>query len=91
MDYNDLQIQQFYARFEEKIAFLDALMARVTDGELVPLDTLDRDIDTLCKEVESADSAVAREVQPVMALMINRLDELVQALDAYKEKLMTED
>ena len=91
MDYNELQIQQFYARFEEKIAFLDKLMACVTNGELVPLEMLDSDINTLCKEVERADPAVAYKVQPIMAKMINRLDELVQALDAYKEKMMIED
>lgn len=89
MDYNTLQVQEFHTRFQAMITFLESLLARVDAGELVPLDHLDHDVDTLCKEVESAAPEIAREVQPIMAQMIHKLDELVEALNSYKEQLNT--
>ncbi len=90
MDYNTLQVQEFHRRFDAIIHFLDDLLQRTADGELAPLGSLDHDIDVLCKEVKNSAPEIAREVQPIMAQMIAKLDVLVEELNIYKLTLTTE-
>lgn len=91
MDYNTLQVQEFHQRFDAIIHFLDNLSQLTESGELVPMGKLDHEIDALCKEVKNSAPEIAREMQPVMAQMIAKLDSLVDELSAYKQSLLTEE
>jgi len=81
------QIEAFQSRFEEIDAFLDQVAEDLSQGVVRDLSGLDRVIDHLCAEVQSSDAAVAKDMQPVMAQMIGKLDTIVQDLEAHKQRL----
>jgi len=87
MDHNTVELQDFHQRFDSLRILVDTLLEHTRNGEIPPLGSLNRDVDLLCKEVKNAAPDICREMQPAMANIIAKLDELARELSLYKQKL----
>lgn len=82
----DPRLEEFNERFTALIGVIDNALAAIEGGTMPDLGTLDSDVAALCREVEKADAALAQGVQPLMAEMIGKLDQLAQGLMEYQQK-----
>ncbi len=73
-------------RFEDLIAYINKANEDVLDGRIGELADLDKDVTALCRDVESSEPALARDMQPLMAEMISKLDELAQNLTEFQQR-----
>ncbi len=80
-------IESYEERFHELTVFVEEALVKVLGGEMPDLSRLDGRVVRLCSDIESADPQMQSYVQPLMATMIGRLDELATALNDYQRKL----
>ena len=73
-------------RLQRHIDFIDEAVAQIRNGALPNLKPLD-DAMRLCTTVQKAKPAIAKELQPRMAEMIGRLDQLAMEIEAYRKEL----
>ncbi len=76
----------FEDRFHELISFVEEALHKVQEDEMPDLSDLDGRVSNLCRDVESAGQEAAESVQPLMADMITKLDELAMVLTEYQQK-----
>ncbi len=71
----------------EKInmAILDAETALRSDGKVVNMSAVDREVSVICQTVVKLPPAQAREIQPLMAEMIGNLERFAMALRDFKD------
>ena len=79
--------QQIAARLNELSDFIDEANAKLDDGEVVNLTHLDDEVATLCEQTLSLPPQEAAQIQPAMADMISKLEELGTALKEFQESL----
>ncbi len=75
----DLQEQ-----IENMILLVEGADRKVREGVIVDMNSLESDVAALCARVTQSDPVLARAVQPLMADLITRLDQLVVSLDDFK-------
>lgn len=75
------------AEMRKQIERLDDTIVKVRQNVLVDIGFMDKDVAVLCKRILNADPAVARELEPRMVEMINRLDELAIELKDYQDRV----
>jgi len=73
-------------RIETMIDFVVEAEQKAQNDEIADLKTLDGDITDLCNDVTSAEPETAKELQPVMATLISRLDDLATGLKECKKR-----
>lgn len=73
-------IEKIQARFNHLINFIEQANTDTIDGKTADLSDLDKHVNSVCNEVQEAGPDVAKEVQPLMATLISKLDELEQSL-----------
>lgn len=76
---------QIETRLDELTAFIEEAAASVQDGKMVGLHHLDDEIAGLCDAAVALPPNEAARVQPKMATMIKRLEELANALKDYQQ------
>lgn len=86
MDDISEKTQALNARFEALIVFLDETNAKTIEGKSIDLKDLDKTVSALCFDTENAPPEVAKNVQPLMASMITKLDELAENIKTLKRK-----
>jgi hypothetical protein len=74
-------------RFEDLIRFIDDRIFEAQANKPVDLGTLDQTVSKLCKEIERLKPEKARELQPFVAQMITKLDELGASIAEFKDHL----
>ena len=79
--------QQLEVKFEELIRFIDDACIAAGRGNSVNMDSLDQTVAQLLARVKRSGGAAARDIQPAMARMISKLDELTQILSEQKHLL----
>ncbi len=81
--------QNYEERFHELTVFVEEALVKVRNDEMPDLSQLDGRVAGLCADIEAAEPQVQSYVQPLMATMIGRLDELATALNEYQQKLQS--
>lgn len=79
-------IEKLQARFTHLINFIEQATTETADGSDADLSDLEGQVTQLCTEVKESEPDVAKNMQPLMASLISKLDELEQALRASKDK-----
>ena len=80
-------VQNLRSRFDGLITLIESAHQNIESDVLIKLSTLDQDVDALCKDVENSEPKVARDVQPLMAELITKLDGFAQGLIAYQQRM----
>lgn len=70
-------------QFEDMIAFVRDADRRVAAGEVLTLDTLDRDVARFCDLLDRADPDISQNIAPLMAEMVSALEDLAQTLRSH--------
>ncbi len=73
-------------RFEDLIEYIHKANEDVIGDRVCELTKLDETVAALCRDVGSAEPAVAKDVQPLMAEMISKLDELARNLTEFQQR-----
>lgn len=73
-------------RFETLIAFIVDSKTQVETDTIPELSDLDATVKALCTDVKKAEMETAQALQPVMGDMITHLDDLAEALRAYRDR-----
>ncbi len=73
-------------RFEDLIEYINKANEDVLNNRIRKLADLDQTVTTLCHDVEAAEPVVAKDIQPLMAEMISKLDELAQNLTEFQQR-----
>ena len=84
---SDDALKKLEKRFEGLIDLIQRARQKADADEILPLETLDRDVNALCEDVEKAETQVAKQTQPLMATLITELDNLAQSLVAYQARV----
>ena len=79
--------KNYEEQFHELTSFVEEALEKVKNDEMPDLSNLDERVSSLCGDIETADEDTKARIQPMMATMIGRLDELAQALTAYQQKV----
>ena len=79
--------EQIKSRLEELTSFIEEAQSELADGKVVNLSHLDNEVEELCQQTLSLAPQEAQQVQPVMATMISRLEELSVALQDFQKNL----
>ncbi len=82
--------QEYEERFQELTGFVEDALTKVKGDEMPDLSNLDERVSGLCSDIESADDETTARVQPMMAEMIGKLDELALALTEYQAKIQSD-
>lgn len=67
-------------RLAEKIDFINEATTKTLRGDQVPLGTLDKDVDTLCKEITNLPREQALQHQTSLVKLVEALDHLTTAI-----------
>ncbi len=78
---NDIRLQ-----LEKLIETIELASIKVSEGYVIELPTLQAEVEALCARVIKAEPHDARSMQPLMADLISRLDELAEHLEDFKSK-----
>lgn len=85
------QASQIIAELETLTAFIEDAQFKLSKGEVINISHVDAKVAQLCDQALSLKPADATQVQPAMADMISRLEQLGLALQDFqahlKEKL----
>jgi hypothetical protein len=81
--------EQLRTKMEQLNDFVLDAAARVSEGEMVDLSGMDRDVAAVCTKAVSLPPDQARDIQPLMAEMIGNLERLSTALKDYKDNIGT--
>ncbi|GJL84387.1 MAG: hypothetical protein DHS20C02_01620 [Micavibrio sp.] len=82
--------ENYEERFHELTTFVEDALTKVKSNEMPDLSNLDERVSGLCSDIEAADDETTARVQPMMAEMIGKLDELALALSEYQQKLQSD-
>lgn len=80
-------VQNLRSRFDGLITLIEKAHQNIESDILMKLSTLDQDVNALCEDVEKSEPKVARDVQPLMAELITKLDGFAQGLIAYQQRI----
>lgn len=75
------------SRMQELSAFIDEANTQVSGGQMVDLQGLDDEVASLCERTLALPPQDAVEVQPLMADMITKLEDLGRSLQIFQDKL----
>lgn len=78
---------QIASRLQDMTSFIEGAKARLDKGEVVSLSHLDAEVATLCDQTMRLQPSDASKVQPAMANMISKLEELGIALQDFKSRM----
>jgi altronate dehydratase len=89
MNYTSVQLHDFVRRFDDLTHLIETAKDKahhdnISDIQVLGLEKMESEIDTLCADIKAAPTDVAKNTQSLMAQMISRLDDLAQALQALK-------
>lgn len=84
---SDELLSEFEDRFASMIVIIDGALDALQASKMPDLGSLDSDVAKICRDVEAADPAIGQKVQPLMAEMIGKLDQMAQALMEYQQKI----
>jgi urease accessory protein UreF len=82
--------QKISQRLQELSDFIESAHTSLGEGEVVNLSHLDGEIEQLCNAALRLPPADAKEVQPVMADMISKLEALGLALQEFQNGLKSQ-
>lgn len=71
-------------KLEHLITLIEDADAQVRSGVVINLPSLEKDVETLCATIVSGDAQTARDLQPIMAILIGKLDTLAESLQHFK-------
>lgn len=74
-------------RLTQLTAFIETAEIQLSKGEVVNLSHLDSEVDELCNQATNLPPADIAKVQPVMATMISKLEQLGLALKDFQADL----
>ncbi|MCB1682484.1 MAG: hypothetical protein H6858_01155 [Rhodospirillales bacterium] len=80
-------LQSFELELESISQIITHAFDTLREGKAPVLNDLSDRIDRLCRNVSAAEGEIARQLQPVMAGMIQRLDELALEIQRYQSSL----
>lgn len=75
------------ARLQELTSFIEDARNKLSNGEIIKIAHLDGEIAQICNQTLSLPPKEAVQVQPIMANMISRLEELGLALKDFQNNL----
>lgn len=78
---------QIVDRLTQLTTFIETANMQLAKGEVVNLSHLDSEVDDLCNQTTSLPPTDIVKVQPVMANMISKLEELGLALKDFQAEL----
>lgn len=73
-------------RLNDLIQHIEKTKILLANGEVTPVNNLDQTIASLCADIEQSTPKVAKSVQPLMAQMITKLDELALIIQDAQSK-----
>ncbi len=73
-------------RFEDLITYIDKANEDISNGQARKLSALDKTVTALCRDMEDAEKSVANDMQPIMAELISKLDELERNLTEFQQR-----
>ncbi len=71
-------------RIQVVIDRIDQAISQIESGEMINLDDLDNDVAAICEEAHEPAPEETEQVDAKMDLMIEKLEELSQALDEFE-------
>lgn len=77
----------FEREFNKIIIDIDQSHEEIAQGKVPALHDLERRVTALCHGLSQAAPETARKVQPLMGRAIQRLDELEQSLEAFRNRM----
>lgn len=80
-------VEQIAARLQELSSFIEDAQTKLNKGEVVNLSHLDGEVEQICEQALKLKPELALKVQPIMATMISRLEELGLALKDFQSNL----
>ncbi len=78
-------------RFKELIEYINEANSRVLDGQIHTLKDLEQKVNALCDDALSAEANIAKEMQPLMAETVSKLEALASNLIEFKKQHNDED
>ena len=79
--------EQIAVRLQELTSFIQNAKEKLGNGEVVDLAHLDGEVEQICEQALKLKPEEALNVQPVMAEMISKLEELGLALKDFQDNL----
>lgn len=77
---------QIIARLTQTIDTINQAQNDVAAGKVKDLSFMDKDVAVICNDIMKLSPDEAAQVQPIMADMITRLEQLAGSLQAYKDQ-----
>lgn len=77
-------------RLQDLIVFIDEANASMDRDAVPTLNNLDQKVAKLCMDVEQSPPVIAKQIQPLMAQMITKLDELALKLQDFQTRTKSE-
>lgn len=81
------KVADIQTRMENLIEFIADANEKVRGGQMVDLRNLDDEVASLCEETVALPPQFAARIQPIMADMIQHLEELGRALKDFQDSL----
>lgn len=81
------KVDDIKQKLDAMTAFIEEALEKLQKGEVLNLAHLDQEVSVLCEETLSLPPQEAQKIQPVMAHMISRLEELGVALKDFQNNL----
>lgn len=78
---------QIIARLNQTIDTIIQAQNDVAAGKVKDLSFMDKDVAVICNDIMKLNPDEAAQIQPIMADMITRLEQLASDLQAYKDNL----
>ncbi|NCO02803.1 MAG: hypothetical protein GW903_01265 [Alphaproteobacteria bacterium] len=78
---------QIIARLMQTIDTINQAQNDVAAGIIKDLSFMDKDVAIICSDIMKLNPDEAAQVQPIMADMITKLEQLASSLQTYKDKL----
>lgn len=83
------EAHRIITRMKEINQFIDNAQTSLKNGRVINLSHLDDEVGQLCEQTLSLPPVEAKAVQPVMAELIGKLENLSLSLQSFQEKLRT--
>ncbi|MCC7304975.1 MAG: hypothetical protein IT558_01810 [Alphaproteobacteria bacterium] len=74
-------------RFDELMDTLHDIAEKIDSGQIVPLHDLEQSVESFCTDVINSGAETAQSFKPLIADMIQRLEEIAQKIEEFRSKL----
>ena len=72
---------------QDKIDKIDEAIVKARKNILVDISFMDREVAAICQQILKAEDNALQTLEPKMAEMINKLDELAEEIKAYQDRI----